>query len=63
MAGMKLFAEEVEAVLNNHPQVRENRVYGMAHHRLGESRWLRSWPGIQPRHPIRGNCPTIVRNA
>jgi long-chain acyl-CoA synthetase len=36
MAGMKFFAEEVEAVLARHPGVRECRVAGRTHPQLGE---------------------------
>jgi len=36
MAGMKFFAEEVEAVINTHPLVEESRVYGQSHPHLGE---------------------------
>jgi long-chain acyl-CoA synthetase len=36
LAGRKVFPEEIEAVLNRHPAVRESRVYGMAHPHLGE---------------------------
>ena len=36
LAGRKVFPEEVEAVLNRHPAVRESRVYGVAHPHLGE---------------------------
>jgi long-chain acyl-CoA synthetase len=36
MAGRKVFPEEIEAVLNRHPAVRESRVYGRAHPHLGE---------------------------
>jgi long-chain acyl-CoA synthetase len=36
MAGMKFFAEEVEAVLARHPSVRECRVLARAHPQLGE---------------------------
>ena len=36
MAGKKVFPEEIEAVLNRHPAVRESRVYGAAHPHLGE---------------------------
>ena len=36
MAGMKFFAEEVEVVIDTHPQVEESRVYGRAHDHLGE---------------------------
>jgi acyl-CoA synthetase (AMP-forming)/AMP-acid ligase II len=33
--GMKFFPEEVEAVLNTHPSVKESRVFGEAHERFG----------------------------
>ena len=36
MAGMKFFGEEVEAVLDRHPALRESRVLGRAHAHLGE---------------------------
>jgi len=36
LAGRKVFPEEIEAVLNRHPSVRESRVYGRAHPQLGE---------------------------
>jgi long-chain acyl-CoA synthetase len=36
MAGMKFFAEEVETVIDAHPQVEESRVYGRVHDHLGE---------------------------
>jgi acyl-CoA synthetase (AMP-forming)/AMP-acid ligase II len=36
MAGMKFFGEEVEAVLDTHPAVRESRVFARAHAHLGE---------------------------
>jgi long-chain acyl-CoA synthetase len=35
-AGMKVFPDEVEAVVNQHPAVRESLVYGTAHARYGE---------------------------
>lgn len=35
-AGMKVFAAEVEAVLNAHPLVRESLVYGQAHPHYGQ---------------------------
>ncbi|MFW6060257.1 MAG: class I adenylate-forming enzyme family protein [Phycisphaeraceae bacterium] len=35
VAGLKCFPEEVEAVLNEHPDVRESRVYGRTHPRMG----------------------------
>lgn len=34
--GMKVFAQEVEAILNQHPQVKESHVYGVAHSEYGE---------------------------
>jgi len=36
MAGMKFFGEEVEAVLDSHPQIRESRVFALEHAHLGE---------------------------
>ena len=36
LAGRKVFPEEIEAVLNRHPAVRESRAYGAAHPHLGE---------------------------
>ena len=36
MAGMKFFSEEVEAVLDRHPSVRESRVFAREHAHLGE---------------------------
>ncbi len=35
-AGMKIFPEEVEFVLNRHPAVKESLVYGVSHPRYGE---------------------------
>ncbi len=37
VAGRKVFAEEIETVLNRHPAVRESRVFGVAHPHLGET--------------------------
>ena len=34
--GMKVFALEVEAILNRHPQVKESLVYGAAHPHYGQ---------------------------
>jgi len=34
--GMKIFAQEVEAVINRHPSVEESRVYPIQHQRFGE---------------------------
>ena len=36
LAGRKVFPEEIEAVINRHPGVRESRVYGRPHPQLGE---------------------------
>jgi long-chain acyl-CoA synthetase len=36
LAGRKVFPDEIEAVLNRHPAVRESRVYARAHPHLGE---------------------------
>lgn len=36
LAGRKVFPEEIEAVLNRHPAVKESRVFGRAHPHLGE---------------------------
>ncbi len=36
LAGRKVFPEEIEAVLNRHPAVRESRAFGRAHPHLGE---------------------------
>jgi long-chain acyl-CoA synthetase len=36
LAGRKVFPEEIEAVINRHPAVRESRVYGEPHPHLGE---------------------------
>ncbi len=36
LAGRKVFPEEIEAVLNRHPAVRESRVFGRQHAHLGE---------------------------
>lgn len=35
-AGMKIFAQEVESVINRHPAVRESLVYGVPHGSYGE---------------------------
>jgi long-chain acyl-CoA synthetase len=34
--GMKIFAQEVESVINQHPLVKESRVYGVLHAQYGE---------------------------
>ncbi len=36
LAGRKVFPEEIEAVLNRHPDVHESRVFGTSHPHLGE---------------------------
>ena len=36
LAGRKVFPEEIEAVLNRHPAIRESRVFGRTHPHLGE---------------------------
>ncbi len=36
LAGRKIFPDEIEAVMNRHPAVRESRVHGEAHPHLGE---------------------------
>lgn len=36
LAGRKVFPEEIEAVLDRHPAIRESRVFGRAHPHLGE---------------------------
>jgi acyl-CoA synthetase (AMP-forming)/AMP-acid ligase II len=36
LAGRKVLPDEIEAVLNRHPAVRESRVYGAAHSHVGE---------------------------
>jgi long-chain acyl-CoA synthetase len=36
LAGRKVFPEEIEAVLDRHPAIRESRVFGRTHPHLGE---------------------------
>ncbi|MFO7560785.1 MAG: AMP-binding protein [Desulfobacterales bacterium] len=36
IAGMKVFPQEIESVLNQHPDIKESQVYGMKHSRFGE---------------------------
>ena len=36
LAGRKVFPEEIEAILDKHPSIRESRVFGRAHPHLGE---------------------------
>lgn len=51
LAGRKVFPEEIESVLNQHPAVRESRVYGRAHTHLGEvieAEVVLAQPGTNP---------------
>jgi long-chain acyl-CoA synthetase len=50
MAGMKFFGEEVEAVIDTHPAVRESRVFGREHAHLGEIPAAEIVP-LDPAHP------------
>jgi long-chain acyl-CoA synthetase len=50
LAGMKFFGEEVEAVLDTHPGVRESRVFGRTHAHLGEIPVAEVVPA-DPAHP------------
>ena len=50
MAGMKFFSEEVEAVLNGHPGIKESRVYGQPHAHLGEIP-MAEVVAVDPAHP------------
>lgn len=36
VAGMKFFPEEIESCINSFPGIRESRVFGQVHHRLGQ---------------------------
>jgi acyl-CoA synthetase (AMP-forming)/AMP-acid ligase II len=59
MAGMKFFAEEVEAVLTRHPAVRECRVFGRTHAQLGEipvAEIVLEDPAHEPRRELLGLC-------
>ncbi len=60
MAGMKFFAEEVEAVLARHPAVRECRVFGRRHEQLGEipvAEIVLEDPAHEPRrNELLGHC-------
>lgn len=57
-AGMKIFPQEVEAVLNRHPAVRESLVYGVPHPRFGELPAARIVPraGDVPLDELRRYC-------
>jgi long-chain acyl-CoA synthetase len=50
LAGRKVFPEEIEAVLNRHPEVVESRVFGLTHLHLGETveAEVVSRNGVQP---------------
>lgn len=50
MAGMKFFSEEVEAVLDAHPQLRRSRVRAREHAHLGEIPVAELEP-VDPAHP------------
>jgi long-chain acyl-CoA synthetase len=59
MAGMKFFAEEVEAVLARHPAVRECRVFARRHAQLGEipvAEIVLEDPAHEPRRELLGRC-------
>jgi long-chain acyl-CoA synthetase len=59
MAGMKFFAEEVEAVLARHPAVRECRVFARSHAQLGEipvAEIVLEDPAHEPRRELLGLC-------
>jgi long-chain acyl-CoA synthetase len=54
MAGMKFFGEEVEAVLDTHPAVRESRVFAIEHAALGEipcAQIVATDPAAPPQRP------------
>jgi long-chain acyl-CoA synthetase len=58
-AGLKVFPEEVEAVLNAHEHVQTSRVYGAPHAMLGEVVYaeLVAVPGVEPDiEAIRRHC-------
>jgi long-chain acyl-CoA synthetase len=52
VAGMKVFAEEVEAVLNAHGAVLESRAYGRKHDHLGEV--------VEAEVVLRGGIPPVT---
>jgi len=58
--GMKVFALEVESVLNRHPQVRESLVYGAAHPHYGQLPMakivLREESGVPDANDLRRYC-------
>jgi len=58
MAGRKIFPEEIEAVLSQHPAVKDCRVYGRAHAHLGElieAEVVTATPGTDPEQ-LRDYC-------
>ena len=57
VAGMKFFSEEVEAVLDSHPQLRRSRVEGRVHAHLGEI----PVASVVPRDPARAPQPDELR--
>ncbi len=64
MAGRKVFPEEIEAVLNRHPAVRESRVYGRTHAHLGEiieADVVLNEPGSDL-EPVRALCRASLAN-
>ena len=61
MAGMKFFAEEVEAVIDAHPGVRESRVRGVAHEQLGEFPAAEIVPSDPEKPPSRRELTAFCR--
>lgn len=62
-AGLKVFPEEVEAVLNNHPHVQRSRVFGAPHPMLGEVVYAEivPTPHVTPDLPaIRRHCRAVL---
>ena len=55
--GMKIFPQEVEAVLDSHPAVLESQVYGVPHPRYGELPAAR----LVPRDPAEPPAPAELR--
>ena len=61
MAGMKFFCEEVEAVLDEHPAVRESRVLGREHAHLGEIPVAEIVPADPAAPPSRADLTVFAR--
>lgn len=61
MAGMKFFAEEVEAIINAHPLVDESRVYGQSHPHLGEIPMAQVVPSDLDRPPSSSDLTTLCK--